>query len=427
MRLERFAVSGFKSIREEVVLEPLHDINVLHGPNNVGKSNVLAAIDLLFRALSDRTNQPWPTDWVSGALASPFGNVFNALHPMMPGDLRAVVSLTEGEAAAVAVLAADQVRGAEIHVVLERSAGNVRFKADRLRPLPSSRTDDAVGLSADYLKKLSGLLCSGELMGQQLGGTGFELISTHRTGSEGEGLVAQDLRHRLFAAHFSKDPVIRRRWDALLEAVSVLQPELGPGSLIPTFEDDKGDVSFQLEEGPILPLSALGTGVQQAINLLARLLLSRSPIVGIEEPELNLSYDLQRRLLEALRRMVGSPERGPTQLFITSHSPAFDCADTFFEVDMRDRATVVTLMKTERAIEKTFGPVLTEADLRVRFDGDLEPAGWVTREGLVELPESVREGMGLTHGRKVYFIRRDDGPFEMLTAEDLERLWGQEP
>src|SRR5580704_3459634 len=51
MRLASFKVRGFKNLTRELVLDELGPVNVLHGPNNVGKSNVLQAMQLFFRLL----------------------------------------------------------------------------------------------------------------------------------------------------------------------------------------------------------------------------------------------------------------------------------------------------------------------------------------------------------------------------------------
>lgn len=48
MQLRSFKAQGFKNFRKPVVLEDLGPINVIHGPNNVGKSNLLQAIELFF-------------------------------------------------------------------------------------------------------------------------------------------------------------------------------------------------------------------------------------------------------------------------------------------------------------------------------------------------------------------------------------------
>ncbi len=51
VRLRRFSVQGFKNLEQPIVLDDLGPINVLHGANNVGKSNLLQAIELFFRCL----------------------------------------------------------------------------------------------------------------------------------------------------------------------------------------------------------------------------------------------------------------------------------------------------------------------------------------------------------------------------------------
>src|SRR4051812_25023641 len=51
MRLEWFEVQSYKNFRAPVRLADLGRFNVLHGDNNVGKSNLLEAIGLLFVAL----------------------------------------------------------------------------------------------------------------------------------------------------------------------------------------------------------------------------------------------------------------------------------------------------------------------------------------------------------------------------------------
>jgi AAA15 family ATPase/GTPase len=53
MQLKRFSVKGFKNFRQEVVLENMGDICVIHGENNVGKSNVLEAMQLFFTLKSN--------------------------------------------------------------------------------------------------------------------------------------------------------------------------------------------------------------------------------------------------------------------------------------------------------------------------------------------------------------------------------------
>ena len=51
MRLISFHVRGFKNFRQEIGLKELSAINVVHGANNVGKSNLIQAMTLYFQLL----------------------------------------------------------------------------------------------------------------------------------------------------------------------------------------------------------------------------------------------------------------------------------------------------------------------------------------------------------------------------------------
>ncbi|MBK8695437.1 MAG: AAA family ATPase [Deltaproteobacteria bacterium] len=59
MKIERFEVKGFKNLRQSVVLDELAGVNVIHGENNIGKSNLLQAMDLFFWLLGELAEQKY--------------------------------------------------------------------------------------------------------------------------------------------------------------------------------------------------------------------------------------------------------------------------------------------------------------------------------------------------------------------------------
>src|SRR5438876_859776 len=100
MRLNSFTVDGYKNLTEPVTFGPLSEINVLHGPNNVGKSNLIAAIELFFGLLGVGTQvskeQFTPMDANEAIPGHPFAEIFHAASPA-PIQLQAELSLPEQE------------------------------------------------------------------------------------------------------------------------------------------------------------------------------------------------------------------------------------------------------------------------------------------------------------------------------------------
>src|SRR5262249_37486350 len=100
MRLNSFTVEGFKNFTAPVTFGPLGDLNAVHGPNNIGKSNLIQAIDLFFGLLATGSqvskDQFVTLDAAEHVRGYPFSEVFTAGSPT-PIRLQADISLPAQE------------------------------------------------------------------------------------------------------------------------------------------------------------------------------------------------------------------------------------------------------------------------------------------------------------------------------------------
>ncbi|HLF24947.1 MAG TPA: AAA family ATPase [Anaerolineae bacterium] len=75
------------------------------------------------------------------------------------------------------------------------------------------------------------------------------------------------------------------------------------------------------QDGLKLPIGRKGSGVQQILMILSYVAASNSPIIGIEELEINLSPEKQAAIFNSLHKLVGTKDSPVTQIFLTTHSP----------------------------------------------------------------------------------------------------------
>lgn len=84
---------------------------------------------------------------------------------------------------------------------------------------------------------------------------------------------------------------------------------------------DEIEALIEGKNGLKLPIGRRGTGVQQILTILSYIAQANSPFVGIEELEINLSPETQRKLVTSLLRLLDSKTSPVRQIFFTTHSP----------------------------------------------------------------------------------------------------------
>ena len=423
MRIKRFAVSGFKNFTQEVVLDDLGEICVIHGENNVGKSNLLEAMLLFFQLLSERSIRRDQLEETLSSLGFQLRNILNLTQPV-PIILQAVFSVN---------LIEIQNKSRELALTpLIRSSGTqlyeVSIKIKIVDPIETYSIRDVDVQLENSLKTIAeGQDLIPILKGAVLAAISdvFLLIGTDRRISFDEAaaytareIIPQLLRLALFDIKESFEPMIAKRWKLFVKTMSRFNDILGEGEFVALYNRhaNKADLVFDTGDKRI-PVNLLGSGIQQVVALIARLLVSNATFIAIEEPELNLRYTLQLRLYEVFKEIVADPA-GANQIFLTSHSPAFEHGEHFYHMHTSEHGITVE----KRPI--SLAPMVTGMSVDTVAINKNASYGYVSTEGLIRIPERIRKELGTEEGGGVVFLKRkDNGHVELLTNQQFANLF----
>lgn len=403
MMLEVFKVRGFKNFRQWVVFEYLDATNVIHGPNNVGKSNALEAMELFFRLLGLEQDGWIPiavdrriTDEEWAALRFTQAEVFNLESPE-PIEMIAEIKTNGQELSRAGIRPLFPSDRVGIELVLQWFGS---YAACRVRGFKFADGTDAAAAQQSperksYVLKYAKFLAQNFLIRRE-NAERFALISAHRAHDE-------TLLLSLYDAKESSDIEEVRRWERFVETMRAFEDILGPGAFVTTYDRRAGRANlFYQTAHARLPLHLLGSGVQQIIALIGHLLMTNATLVAIEEPEINLRYSLQQRLREILTQLVGAAG-GPTQLFLTSHSPAFESSTHFYLMTPTAHGPTIERRDAAQAFAVVDFPTAQELPTA----GNKASSCYLSTEGVMQVPARVMNLLGLPSGGGVVFV---DGP-----------------
>ncbi len=376
MFIEYLRVQGFKSLAD-VELDGLAKINVFHGLNDVGKSNILEAIDLLCRLLpecvlageegwtvSERAVAPYSFETLFRRQNLPSRTVEWQVRACIARDEAALEFVLRLQDSTVTLEWAQEPPNDETQRRLAESSGFALISADR-HFQPEILADAAVAVEP----------------------------AAERT-------TPANLKRRLFYAFAGDDLDQRERFFQLRD---LLESRFGVGRLDtamttrPAASRSPDDplryapeviARFLRPEGAF-PVETLGSGVQQILLLLGQMLFNPARSVGIEEPEMNLSPEWQACLMAVFRDLVQAGPGGLDQIFITSHSPEFDCAPDYWRVTYENGATRVERAPVEKLPEE--------------IGEDLGP--YLNSRQQVRIPQRVIDDLGLRHREPIFPTR----------------------
>lgn len=347
MRLKSFNVQGFRNLSSSVTMGPLHAINVLHGINNSGKTNMLQAMEVYFRLLRSGNNISKDQVVTLEAAGNPAGYPFDVIFNLQsPGPIRwlAEISIEKAELEEVGIEPQHPTDHLAIGLELAPGLGGAQLRTTRflLGDVDAATKDPGRdGPVIGFAQQLRAHIARTYALEAGSGAPPFALLDVAAAAPEAGGLVPQALRDALFDARQSLKREERRSWSLFVQMARELEPELGRGEFDTTFDRVTGRAGLVYDTGDAaVPVDWLGSGIQKFVALLASLVLSRSMWVGLAEPEVYLSFSLQQRLGRAMEGLAANG--GPQQFFVSSHSTALDDAENSFVLEIQEEGLVIT-------------------------------------------------------------------------------------
>ncbi len=423
MKLRWFQVQGYKSFTSPVRLDDLGPFNVIHGDNNVGKSNLLESIGLFFVAMHALREETKGGPSLGERYEQRTKSIDPAKLPQPEGGrlrsaLRSSTYWDERGFSAQEMFNFEQPVPIEFEASLDDDATTLRLRLQRwdediLIMLLGSSTlpADSGDAQIDAVVDRFGPRVQGKERFSR-----FALLHADRTvfGGESEPLMARSplpraLARSLYVLEVGKD-ARREEFQRFVKLLECVRSLVGPGTWRMEFDIEADRAELALETGPkvpAIPLRSMGSGIQQIALLCARLIVTPADIMAIEEPELNLRWSVQRALHDLLLR-VGREPGGP-QFFLTSHTGHFEQAATSYLLTRTDGEPRIHKTSAQQAIDYTEPQVISPPA------GARAPQGYVTTEGLVQLPVDIRQKLGLGHGGGVVFLEDNDGHHLLLT------------
>lgn len=275
--IQNARIAHFKGL-ENVALEDMSRVNVLIGKNNAGKSSVLHALDMTGLAL---TRNSWDVFQLKLELKDLFRETGSFRVELEHCDNHTVVVEKHVDAVGPTFPdgAVDEDRKTRTVLI---TVGNDMAPIRRSSRAPKQVIDQLENRNMDNF-------------------TGIDLLYAIRFyGERNErGFVPDDYMGL-------RDEILQ--FFPELEGIESGLDESNVSTLEYTEYDEKRDIMYS------------GAGLQHIAGTLVKMVVSKADLILLDEPEVSLHPDLQRRFHEFLRRYT---EEKDVQVVLTTHAPAF--------------------------------------------------------------------------------------------------------
>jgi AAA ATPase domain len=373
MHINWFRIKNFRSLRD-VTISGLATSVVFHGPNDSGKSNILLALEKIFKRKLARADVGLPegvspeapparsTPFWHGVIPDFGDNFYMGLADPIEFHIRLEVppnqlaDVTEKPWLDVFTEAGHNLR-VELEGRIERSGNDGRMVLVRflLNKKPAAIRD---GENIEWFPKLK----TDEATKHRLGETLLDKLSDSvAVIPASRYLTSETIRDdppHLNSLHFKNwlhSQSLSRDGFSTFQTVREWFNEgpLGLGEI--SFLRDGTALEIMVDDGYRyrMPIGSKGSGVQQILVLLGFIATCHASVIGIEEPELNLSFRNQDILVTKVRSLVNKANAPPYQLLLTSHSDHIGSRGDLKRFHVENQVNVGTVVRAFTSADRS--------------------------------------------------------------------------
>lgn len=378
MKLVSLSVRNFRSV-ESLEIKEFGEVNTFFGPNNSGKSNILAAIRFGIYGAVEQFDRVHFGSVNVGNLST--FDIFQN-DPARVAKLTLVLSLESSDKMIMKeVLALEKPYDFTDDFSEDNITGASSFTVSRTLTIrengvhiatPEASLDSKDILKIEYKAGNAAGKNLRDLFGRMIEGS-FQNVfafrkfsretddSDYRT-SRSAWIAGENMKKALFNLRHSETPADRKNFEEISKAFSLPPFSYGKLSVVRSQEPSTRDeLKIMVSQGHFeVPIQNLGSGPQQVLMLLTNVLRRRGHILAIEEPECNLSPESQREFAKKLTEYASVPDSPIGQLLISTHSSAFGFQGRRFMVRHDGTRTVlkeVTSNEDEKEVHDHFAPL----------------------------------------------------------------------
>ena len=344
MQIKELKITNFRSLKS-LTVPGLASAVVFHGPNNSGKSNILLALETIFSAKSVGPGVSLPAD-MSGTMPSPPTRATPFWNGVIPDfsdnfymgtskDIEFLVNLE------VPRSHFEKIKDAGLLDVLHRPGhyfhiaivGRItRAGADGEIALDTVQLDRKFVFSRDgenveWLPWIDPKIepSRKQRLGEEILNTFTDSVyvipaNRYLTMNEDRGNTPS-LKSSSYKSWLHHQSLSREGFEIFKQVQMQLREGPFKYGEISFLENDKSiDIMVDDGRGFRMPIAQKGTGVQQILVLLGFIATSRARVIGIEEPEVNLSFKSQDDLITMLLKLVSLGTSRVSQILLASHS-----------------------------------------------------------------------------------------------------------